>query len=216
MMRRPGTHWYVWEAKNTLALTRCAHLGLFLFWFSKWYKGVFEQNAVSPDETLTLEWRLWSLSNPAIKLCPWFIARGTILLCLSRSLGYRRGTPCFAQELEEIRRNVRDAAATADSASFVELFSSAVYLKPFIISLMLMFFQQFCGINGILFYLNSIFAQTGSDMDPGLQSFLVGLAQVTFFCNWLVARLNRFKLFFRSLRLELLWWSWTNLEDAFS
>jgi len=82
------------------------------------------------------------------------------------------------QELEEIRRNVRDAAATADSASFVELFSSAVYLKPFIISLMLMFFQQFCGINGILFYLNSIFAQTGSDMDPGLQSFLVGLAQV--------------------------------------
>ena len=97
-----------------------------------------------------------------------------------KSLVRLRGPECsyIDKELEEIRRSVRDASATADSASFKQLFSDSVYLKPFAISMALMFFQQFSGINAVLFYLSAIFQATGSSMDPGLQSFLVGLAQV--------------------------------------
>ena len=97
-----------------------------------------------------------------------------------KSLVRLRGPECsyIDRELEEIRRSVRDASASSDSASIKELFSNSVYLKPFAISMGLMFFQQFCGINGVLFYLTNIFQKTGSSMDPGLQTFLVGLAQV--------------------------------------
>ena len=41
----------------------------------------------------------------------------------------------------------------------------------------LMFLMQFCGINGIVFYIQRIFAETGSEMDPGLSATIVALTQ---------------------------------------
>ena len=42
-----------------------------------------------------------------------------------------------------------------------------VYLKPLIVVMMLMFLQQFSGINAVLFYTQTIFEDAGSDIAPG-------------------------------------------------
>ena len=52
------------------------------------------------------------------------------------------------------------------------------YKKPLIISLALMFFQQFSGVNGLLSNLEKIFNDSGSSIKPSVASFLVGLSGV--------------------------------------
>jgi hypothetical protein len=50
----------------------------------------------------------------------------------------------------------------------------------------LMFFQQFSGINAVIFYLQDIFDASGTDMElPGLSAFIVCLVQVCNFQNLL-------------------------------
>lgn len=53
-------------------------------------------------------------------------------------------------------------------------------LKPFILSLVLMFFQQFSGINAVMFYTVKIFVASGSDIDPHTATIIVGSVQVVF------------------------------------
>ena len=53
------------------------------------------------------------------------------------------------------------------SISFSTLLTEAKYLKPFSIAILLMFFQQFCGVNVIMFYTQTIFQKAGSSLDPG-------------------------------------------------
>lgn len=48
----------------------------------------------------------------------------------------------------------------------------------FIISLALMLFQQFSGINAVIFYTQPIFDSAGSTLDPALCSIIVGVVQV--------------------------------------
>ena len=97
-----------------------------------------------------------------------------------KSLEWLRGSECtyIDEELESIKKNIQDAEGGDESASLKDLFTKAVYLKPFGIGLGLMFFQQFCGINAVLFYLQQIFQAVHSDMDTGLQAFLIGVTQV--------------------------------------
>ena len=63
------------------------------------------------------------------------------------------------------------------SVSFVKLVTDKVYLQPFLLMLALMFFQQFSGINAVNFNLVSIFQDVGSEMDEGLQGFIINIAQ---------------------------------------
>ncbi|XP_065556829.1 facilitated trehalose transporter Tret1-like isoform X2 [Artemia franciscana] len=78
-------------------------------------------------------------------------------------------------ELEEIKHSI--AEQNARSITFRDLFESSV-LKPFLICVALMFFQQFSGINAALFNLNIIFSASGGDMDSNTQSCIVGIVQV--------------------------------------
>ena len=92
-----------------------------------------------------------------------------------------RGQECpyINQELEKMKANLQAARAAVDkSVSYTDLFTMSVYLKPFVIEMGLMFFQQFSGINAVIFYLQYIFYKAGSSMDPGLSSFFVTLSQV--------------------------------------
>ncbi|XP_076055622.1 facilitated trehalose transporter Tret1-like [Oratosquilla oratoria] len=50
-------------------------------------------------------------------------------------------------------------------------------LKPLLISLPLMLFQQFSGINGITFNLIFIFKETGSTLSDSLSSIIIGIVQ---------------------------------------
>lgn len=67
---------------------------------------------------------------------------------------------------------------TIGQISLKEFFTVGVYVKPGLIMLALMFFQQYSGINAVLFYLTKIFEQAGSSMDSGLAATLVTLVQV--------------------------------------
>ena len=52
------------------------------------------------------------------------------------------------------------------------------FIKPIFISFLLMFFQQFSGVNALLSNLERIFQDSGSHLKPSIDSFLVGLAGV--------------------------------------
>ncbi len=82
--------------------------------------------------------------------------------------------------------------AKRNQASFKDLLEPSI-LKPVSISLAFMLFQQLSGINAVLFFLNNIFADSGSEMNPNLQSIIVGIVQVvaTLGCSFLVDRAGR-------------------------
>lgn len=63
------------------------------------------------------------------------------------------------KELEELE----DSMSSSSEATWKQVFTTASILKPFAISLSLMFFQQFSGVNALLFYLKDIFATAGFD-----------------------------------------------------
>ena len=47
------------------------------------------------------------------------------------------------------------------------LLTEGAYLKPFVVSTILMFLQQFCGVNAVIFYAEIIFIKAGSSIEPG-------------------------------------------------
>lgn len=61
--------------------------------------------------------------------------------------------------------------------SIKEFLAPTAY-KPFILSILLMLFQQFSGINAVMFYTVQIFESAGSTMDPLLATVLVAIIQV--------------------------------------
>ncbi|KAF5279759.1 hypothetical protein FQA39_LY05449 [Lamprigera yunnana] len=65
--------------------------------------------------------------------------------------------------------------------------------KPFIIALALMLFQQFSGINAIIFYTGNIFTESGAKIDPKIATICVGAFQViaTFVSSLIVDKLGR-------------------------
>lgn len=71
-----------------------------------------------------------------------------------------------------------DLDALSGDAKFSDLFTVRANLMAFIISLALMLFQQFSGINAVIFYAQSIFEAAGSTLDPALCTIIVGVVQV--------------------------------------
>jgi MFS family permease len=68
-----------------------------------------------------------------------------------------------------------------------------VHAQPLAVSALLMVFQQWSGINGVLTNLEAIFQDAGSSLNPSVASFLVGLGGTTAtgFASWLVESLGR-------------------------
>ena len=69
-----------------------------------------------------------------------------------KALMWLRGSKNVTEEYEEMKISFREQEAVG-STGFGTLLSDRIYLEPFIIMLLLMFFQQFSGINAVLFYL---------------------------------------------------------------
>ena len=93
------------------------------------------------------------------------------------SLQWLRGTKNVSGEMDELKRAYREQASLGN-LGYKKLFTDGVYLRPFLIMIALMFFQQFAGINAVLFYLKDVFIKAGSTMDPGLSAFIIGIVQV--------------------------------------
>lgn len=80
-------------------------------------------------------------------------------------------------ELEEIKDSQRQQESIG-SVSPLEILTKGVYLKPTLVMLGLMFFQQFSGINAVLFNLTDIFIKANSGIEAELGATIVALVQV--------------------------------------
>ena len=89
----------------------------------------------------------------------------------------RTPTANIDKELEQMQAEFDEQQAVG-TVSLKQFFSAPEYLKPALIMLGLMFFQQFSGINAVIFYLTDIFIKANVDLDSGLSSTLVSLVQV--------------------------------------
>ncbi|XP_031838029.1 facilitated trehalose transporter Tret1 [Nomia melanderi] len=86
--------------------------------------------------------------------------------------------------IEEKRRN---------KISFMTMIASKVTLKGFIIAYGLMIFQQFSGVNTIIFYATTIFKEAGSKIEPSICTIIIGIIQVisVFVSSLVVDRVGR-------------------------
>ena len=82
------------------------------------------------------------------------------------------------EEIAEIKKAEKERNAPESKVSISDIFTQAIYLKPFGISLCLMAFQQLSGINQVVFYMNDIFTAANSSLDPSISNFIVNTMQV--------------------------------------
>jgi hypothetical protein len=73
-----------------------------------------------------------------------------------KSLIWLRGTDNVKEELEDLKRSHREQLSLGN-VTYLDIFSKRIYLEPLAIMTLLMFFQQFSGVNAVLFYLKVIF-----------------------------------------------------------
>lgn len=90
--------------------------------------------------------------------------------------------------------------AARQSASIATMLKNRATLMAFICSLGLMFFQQFSGINAVIFYTNNIFQSAGSNIHPTIATIIVGVVQTiaTVLSSVLIERAGRKLLLLQS------------------
>ena len=108
----------------------------------------------------------------------YLVAKGKDVQAL-KSLQWLRGSENAKDVLEEIKREFSEQKLIG-SVSYVNLLTDAVYLRPFLIVMALMFFQQFSGINAVFFYL-----KVSSNLNFFRQKFVYKLQNIaTFFLGY--------------------------------
>jgi SP family arabinose:H+ symporter-like MFS transporter len=132
------------------------------------------------------EWR-WELGITAVPAAFFFlmlfaIPRSPRWLVKKQRIAEARevlkmiGDANYEQDLQEIRTSIDAEHGHADEPLF-----SAKYRFPIFLAVSIAIFNQFSGINAILYYLNDIFADAGfSKVSGGLQTVFVGLTNLAF------------------------------------
>ena len=90
-----------------------------------------------------------------------------------KSLQWLRDSENVNEALEELKRECRDQKSQGN-LSYVNLLTDAVYLRPFLIVMALMFFQQFSGINAVLFNLKVRFLSLALDLPKRFPTIIFG------------------------------------------
>jgi MFS family permease len=104
----------------------------------------------------------------------WFVSRGREERA-RKALQWLRGKQADVEpELKGIVRSHCEAERHASKNAVFDLMKRS-NLKPLMISLGLMFFQQLSGINAVIFYTVSIFKDAGSTIDENLCTIIVGV-----------------------------------------
>ncbi|KAH8382581.1 hypothetical protein KR009_004198 [Drosophila setifemur] len=92
------------------------------------------------------------------------------------SLKWLWGRYCDSRSAIQMIQNDLDQAGA--DASVKDLFSNRGSRNGLVISVLLMVFQQFSGINAVIFYTVPIFKSAGSTLDASVCSIVVGVVQV--------------------------------------
>ena len=74
------------------------------------------------------------------------------------------------------RNNTKNSDEKNSSATMSPLVQRPV-LMPLLISLSLMFFQQWSGVNAVIFFTVTIFSEAGTNIDENLATIIVGVVQ---------------------------------------
>ncbi|XP_075986544.1 trehalose transporter 1-like protein [Anticarsia gemmatalis] len=109
-----------------------------------------------------------------------------------RSLRWLRGPDAdLSGELEEMQKEVDEASR--QRAGITSMITNRPSRMALICGLGLMFFQQFSGINAVIFYTNDIFHSAGSNIDPVIATIIVGVVQTiaTYISSVLVDKAGR-------------------------
>ncbi|KAG6455721.1 facilitated trehalose transporter Tret1 [Manduca sexta] len=109
-----------------------------------------------------------------------------------KSLRWLRGPDAdLTAELEDMQKDVDEASR--QSAGVLSMVTSRAPRMALVCGLGLMFFQQFSGINAVIFYTNNIFQSAGSDIPPAIATIIVGVVQTaaTYVSSLLVERAGR-------------------------
>ncbi|KAH8325133.1 hypothetical protein KR074_002730, partial [Drosophila pseudoananassae] len=110
-----------------------------------------------------------------------------------QSLTWLRGKDADVEsELRILMLTQAEADNLANQHTLLELMKPR-NLKPLSISLGLMFFQQFSGINAVIFYTVSIFKEAGTTIDSYVCTIIVGVVNfmATFAASALIDRIGR-------------------------
>lgn len=122
----------------------------------------------------------------------WFVSRGREERA-RKALQWLRGKQADVEpELKGIVKSHCDAERHGSQNAVFDLMKRS-NLKPLMISLGLMFFQQLSGINAVIFYTVSIFKDAGSTIDENLCTIIVGVVNfgAVFMATILIDRLGR-------------------------
>lgn len=109
----------------------------------------------------------------------------------SKALKWFRGSQYDpAEDIAELQNENEEQKA--NNLSLAEAFSRKATVRGIVISFGLMIFQQFSGINAVIFYTNDIFDAAGG-IDSGIATIIVGVMQVvaTLVASLVVDRLGR-------------------------
>ncbi|XP_038120020.1 facilitated trehalose transporter Tret1 isoform X1 [Culex quinquefasciatus] len=129
----------------------------------------------------------------------WYVSRGRDDRA-RKALQWLRGKKADVDpELKGIIKSHQDAERHASQSAMLDLLKKT-NLKPLLISLGLMFFQQLSGINAVIFYTVQIFQDAGSTIDENLCTIIVGVVNfiATFIATLLIDRLGRKMLLYIS------------------
>ena len=91
------------------------------------------------------------------------------------ALQYLRGTHA---DVEDEIRDIQESMDSEEKVSWTELFKKREMFQPLKIAMGLMFFQQFSGINVVMFYTVSIFESAGFKENGSFATMIIGAVQV--------------------------------------
>lgn len=119
----------------------------------------------------------------------WYISKGRYNEARESLQWLRGGKTDVQEEFLEIESNYKNQSVGTGARELLKM----AYIRPLLISLGLMFFQQLSGINAVIFYTVSIFEKSGGSIDSNLSSIIVGLANfvATLGSNMVIDRVGR-------------------------
>ena len=98
---------------------------------------------------------------------PMYLVENNDLPNAKKSLQWFRGNRVNVEHELKAMIKAKNEEKAVGSITVKELFTNRLYWQPFLIAVFAMFGQQFCGINVVFFYLQSIFESAGSTIEPG-------------------------------------------------
>lgn len=107
------------------------------------------------------------------------------------ALEFFRGTHNVNDEMDSIKQSLQEDALA--KLPFVQSFSTPAAKKGMILALSVMLFQQFSGINAVIFYASKIFEDAHVKLEPSQSTVIVGVCQIiaTYVSTLIIDKLGR-------------------------